>query len=176
MPNAVGYYNFRKIVDLLRQLQTYHLQLQGFGIGDIQQLIYYTEERLKENNTVENLAPYYPLMYVIPEMATTDGRQTVYTFNILVMDILNVKNFDNEIDVWSDTLDILKDVVAQLRYSLDQCYCSWDIDYPVDFTPFSESFDDYVSGWTAKIRLKIPDAIDRCDAPYAEFPPCDNNN
>jgi len=172
----LGSYNFKKIVTLLKQLQEYHEQLQGFGIGDIHQLIYYTEERLKIENTEENLAPYYPLMYVIPELATTDGRQTIYTFNILVMDILNTKNFDVEVDIWSDTLDILKDVVAQLKYSLDACYCTWDLDYPVDFTPFSEKYDDYVSGWTARIRLKIPDAIDRCIAPYAEFPPCDNNS
>ena len=176
MSNAVGYYNFKKVVDLLKKLQTYHQQLQAFGIGDINQLIYYTEERLKIQNTEQNLAPYYPLMYVIPEVASTDGRQTIYTFNILVMDILNVKNFENEVDVWSDTLDILKDVVAQLKYSLDECYCSWDLEYPVDFTPFSESFDDYVSGWTARIRLRIPDAIDRCIAPYDTFPPCIDNN
>ena len=57
----LGSYNFKKIVTLLRQLQEYHLQLQAFGIGDINQLIYYTEERLKIDNTTENLAPYYPL-------------------------------------------------------------------------------------------------------------------
>jgi|694.fasta_scaffold35926_5 hypothetical protein len=172
----LGSYNFKKIITLLRQLQTYHEQLQGFGVGDINQLIYFTEERLKIDNEEQNLPTYYPLMFVIPQLATTDGRQTVYTFDILVMDILNTKNFDIEVDVWSDTLDILKDVVAQLKYSLDSCYCTWDINYPVDFTPFSEKFDDYVSGWTAKIKLVIPDAIDRCIAPYAEFPPCDNNS
>lgn len=172
----LGSYNFKKIATLLKQLSTYHEQIQGYGIGDINQLIYYTEERLKIDNTEQNLGSYYPLMFVIPELATTDGRQTIYTFNILVMDILNTKNFDIEVDVWSDTLDILKDVVAQLKYSLDSCYCTWDIDYPVDFTPFSEKYDDYVSGWTARIKLKIPDAIDRCIAPYADFPPCDNNS
>ena len=177
MANNVGYYNFKKIVDLLRQLQTYHEQLQGWGIGDVNQLIYYTEERLKIDNTEQNYSPYYPLMWVMPEDATTDGRQTVYTFNIMIMDILNTKNFENEIDVWSDTLDILKDVIAQLRYATGmECYCNLDIDYPVQMTPFSESFDDYVSGWSGKIRLKVPDAIDRCDAPYATFPPCDNNS
>lgn len=173
---GVGRYNFKKVVDLLKQLAEYHEQIQSYGIGDINQLIYHTEERLKVENTVQNYAPYYPLMWVIPQGATTDGRQTVYDFDILIMDILNVKNFENEIDVWSDTLDILKDVIAQLRYSLDCCYTNWDIDFPTTMTPFSESFDDYVSGWTAKIKLKIPDAIDRCIAPYAEFPPCDNNS
>jgi hypothetical protein len=175
MANAVGYYNFKKIVDLLRQLQTYHMQLQGFGIGDINQLIYNTEERLKADNTEENYSPYYPLMYVVPQGMETDGRQTTYDFDILVMDILNTKDNGVEVDVWSDTLDILKDVVAQLRYSLDECYENLDIDYPVQMIPFSESFDDYVSGWTAKIRLRVPDAIDRCIAAYETFPPCNNN-
>jgi len=176
MANAVGYYNFKKIVDLLRQLQTYHEQLQGFGIGDITQLIYDTEERLKVDNTQQNYAPYYPLMYVIPQVATTDGRETVYEFDILIMDIQNIKNFENQVDAWSDTLDILKDVISQLKYSLDSCYCTWDIDYPIPMTPFHEAFDDYVDGWTGRIKLRIPDAINRCDAPYAEFPPCDNNS
>jgi hypothetical protein len=175
MSNSVGYYNFKKVVDLLRQLQTYHEQLQSFGIGDITQLNYDIEERLKIDNTEQNYAPYYPLMYVIPNVATTDGRETVYEFDILIMDIQNTKNFDNQVDAWSDTLDILKDVIAQLKYSLDACYCTWDLDYPISMTPFHEAFDDYVDGWTGKIRLRIPDAINRCDAPYAEFPPCDNN-
>lgn len=165
-------YNFKKIVDILKQIQHYHEQLQAFGIGDIPQLIYYTEERLKQNNTDQNLAPYYPLLYVVPESATNDGRVSIYTFNILCMDILNTKNFDNEIDVWSDTLDILKDVVGQLKFTIGGCYCDWNIDYPVDFTPFSEKFDDYVSGWTARIRIRIPDPMDRCIAPFDIIPGC----
>lgn len=175
--NSVGYYNFRKITDLLKQLSTYHEQIQSYGIGDINQLIYLIEERLKIDNTEESLSPYYPLMWVIPQEMTTDGRESVYTFDILMMDILNTKNRDNEIDVWSDTLDILKDVVAQLKYATGmECYCNLDLDYPISMTPFSESFDDYVSGWTAKLRLRVPDAIDRCIAPYSTFPPCDNNS
>jgi hypothetical protein len=177
MANAVGYYNFKKITDLLKQLSTYHEQLQAYGIGDINQLIYYTEERLKISNTEENLAPYYPLMWVIPQEVTTDGRESVYLFDILIMDILNTKTLDIEVDVWSDTLDILKDVIAQLKYATGmECYCNLDLDYPIPMSPFSESFDDYVSGWTGRIKIRVPDAIDRCIAPYAEFPPCDNNS
>jgi hypothetical protein len=174
MGSALGNYNFKKIIDLLKKIQTYHMQLQGFGVGDIHQLIYLTEERLKEDNTEQNYAPYYPLMYVVPQGAKTDGRQTTYEFDILIMDILNTKNWQVETDIWSDTLDILKDIIAQMRYSLDDCYCTWDIDYPVQMTPFSESFDDYVSGWTGRISLRIPDAIDRCIAAFDEFPPCDD--
>jgi hypothetical protein len=43
-------------------------------------------------------------------------------------------------------------------------------------TPFGEAYDDYVNGWAGKIRLRVPDAINRCIAPYSTFPPCDNNS
>jgi hypothetical protein len=174
MSNNTGIYNYKKIADLLKNIGTYHEQIQSFGMGDMKQLMYYVTERLKQPNE-DSLGAYYPLMFVVPQTAKSDGRKMVYSFNILMMDILNVKNYENEIDVWSDTLDILKDVVAQLKYSFDSCYCQWDIDYPVNFTPFSEQYDDYVSGWNAQINLVIPDALDRCIAPFAEFPPCDPN-
>jgi len=176
MANGVGYYNYRKIIDLLRQLGTYHEQIQSWGEGPIEQLIYNTEERLKEENYPRR-APYYPSMWVITDGASTDGRETVYDFNILIMDILNTKEFDNQIDTSSDTLDILKDVIAQLKYATGmECYCNLDIDYPIQMTPFSEAYDDYLEGWAGKIRIRVPDAINRCIAPYAEFPPCDNNS
>lgn len=175
MSNSVGYYNFKKIMDLLRTLADYHEQIQSYGWGGIDQLIYDTEMRLKQDNEGPN-APYYPSMWVIPETARTDGKETTYDFNILIMDIANKKNFDNYMDTYSDTLDILKDVIAQLKYATGmECYCNLDVDYPIEMTPFEEAYDDFVNGWSAKIRLRVPDAINRCIAPYATFPPCDNN-
>lgn len=175
MSNGVGFYNYKKIMDLLRQLADYHEQIQSWGFGDVEQLIYQTEMRLKQENT-GNQAPFYPAMWVITDSAKTDGKETTYEFTIMIMDIQNTKNFDNELDTYSDTLDILKDVIAQLKYATGmECYCNLDIDYPIDMTPFGEAFDDYVNGWSGKIRLRVPDAINRCIAPYAAFPPCDNN-
>jgi hypothetical protein len=171
---GVPHFNYKKILDLLRQLGEYHEQIQSWGQGSIQQLIYDVESRLKEDNT-DHLAPYYPLMWVVTDSVKTDGRESTYEFSILVMDIMNTKNFDNQTDVLSDCLDILKDVVAQLKYSSDECYCQLDLDYPIDMTPFEEQYDDYVAGWTAKIRIRVPDAINRCIAPYSTFPPCDQN-
>lgn len=177
MANAVGYYNYKKIIDLLQQLSTYHEQLQSFGFGSIEQLIYKTETRLKQDNTEKNLAPFYPAMWVITDGVKTDGRETTYDFTILIMDIENLKNFENQLDSLSDTLDILKDVISQLKYATGmECYCNLDIDYPIEMAPFTENYDDYVNGWSGKIRLRVPDAINRCIAPYAEFPPCDNNS
>jgi hypothetical protein len=168
-------YNYKRIIDLLREMQTYHEQLQSFGHGSIEQLIYLTEERLKQDNTEENFAPYYPSMWVVPQEVSKDTGATVYTFDILIMDIQNAKNWDNYLDTMSDTLDILKDIVAMLKYSSERCYCPFDVEVPVKMSPFQESFDDYVNGWTGSIRLIVPDPIDNCITPYATFPPCPEN-
>jgi len=105
MSNGVGYYNFKKIMGLLRTLAEYHEQIQSYGWGGVEQLIYDTEMRLKQNND-GSLAPHYPSMWVIPELAKTDGKETTYEFNILIMDIANTKNYDNYTETISDTLDI----------------------------------------------------------------------
>ena len=170
--NAVGYYNFKNITDLLKTIGEKHLQINSYSIGDLKQVGYYTEQRLKQDNTDDNLGAHFPLVYTVPMGASSDGRRMLYDFNIICMDILNTKNMDNEVDVWNDTLQILKDILSQLKYSLDECYENWDVVYDVNFTPFSERFDEYVSGWNMTIRLNIPDAIDRCDAPFDNFGPC----
>lgn len=172
---ALGTYNFKKITDLLKKLANKHRQINSYSIGDIKKLGYYTEERLKQDNTENNLASYYPLMYVIPNVVISDGRQSTYHFNILIMDILNVKNFDVETDIWSDTLDISKDIFAALKYSLNECYDNWDVQLPVSFTPFSEQYDEYVSGFNLDIKIIIPDAIDFCDAPFDDLGSCIEN-
>lgn len=175
MANAVGYYNFKKIMDLLRTLADYHDQIQSYGWGSIEQLIYNTEMRLKQDNDGRE-APFYPSMWVVPQGAKTDGKETTYEFIVLISDIANIKNFDNYLDTQSDTLDILKDVISQLYLATGmECYCNLDVDFPIDMTPFEEAYDDYVNGWSATIRLRVPDALNRCIAPYSTFPPCDNN-
>jgi len=63
--NAVGHYNFKKVVDLLKEISIAHQQIQSYGIGDMKQLMYYITERLKQPNE-NNLVAYYPLMFVIP--------------------------------------------------------------------------------------------------------------
>lgn len=168
-------YNYKKILDLLQQIQQNHYMIQSFGVGDINQLIYHTTNRMKTDN-VDNLAPVYPLMYVIPEDATNDDRVTTYSFSILVMDIENTKNFDNQIDIWSDTLDILKDIVALLRKSCNDCYKDWDVVTPVTYSPFTEQYDDYLNGWSMKLQIQVQDPIDNCNAPFSAFNPCQQND
>jgi len=170
--------NFKKVIQDIQELITRHKQVKGFGIGDIKQLSYYiTQNKLAdgsiEENTIEQgKSPRFPLVYVIPQPYTRDRRTITYTFNILVCDILS-RDFSNEVDVWSDTLQIAEDIVAQFGYSVEisqgNYYDRYEIETPITITPFSESYDDYVNGWNLSLSLLVDEPINRCEAAFETF-------
>ena len=157
--------NFRKIYEDLKTITKNHKFINSFGFGDIKQLTYLTQVRNNEDNP--NNSPkstVYPLMFVIPQTAQTDTRTMDYTFNILVMDIIN-DDYSNEIDVWSDTLQSARDIAAHFKYSSEYRE-DYNIEPNFSFQPFSERFDDYVSGWNLTLTIVTEDPLDDCIAPF----------
>ena len=164
--------NFKNIVHDLKEIADKHKQINSFGAGTIEQLIYLTGEiDGKPNDT--NAAPIYPLMFVIPNPVTRDEQFITYSLNIVICDVTNVKNYDINLDVYSDTLQMAEDVLAQFKYSVtsaDGNYESkYDINLPTTLNPFSESFDDRLTGWTVGVDILVESPLNRCIAPYKPF-------
>ena len=113
----MNYTNIKKIIDDLKLIADKHKQINSFGIGSIENLIYLTQEKEGLENE-QNEAPIYPLMYVIPEPHTVNENFLQYSYTILIMDIMNVKNYDTQVDLWSETFQMAQDVIAQYKYSV----------------------------------------------------------
>jgi len=167
------YYNLKNIIDDFKLLVEKHKQLNSFGVGDIRDLIALTQEIDGEDNTEKNEAPLYPLLYVIPQIANRDGGQITYNFNVLICDIDNVKNKNIQVDLWSDTLEIAEDVVAQFSYSVNQqegnYYDKYDVVLPVNITPFNEQYEDKLFGWNIALQIVVDKPLNRCIAPFKDF-------
>lgn len=167
------YYNLKNIIDDFEKLVDKHKQLNSFGVGDIRDLIALTQMKDGEDNTEKNEAPLYPLLYVIPQIANRDGGQITYNFNVLVCDIDNVKNKNIQVDLWSDTLEIAEDVVAQFAYSVNDeqgnYYGKYDIVLPVNITPFNEAYEDRLFGWNIALQVVVDKPLNRCIAPFNNF-------
>ena len=174
------YYNFKNIVDDFKLLQSKHLQLNSFGIGDIKDLIFLTQQKTDEDyvgkvatDNTKNNAPEYPLLYIVPQPATRYDGYITYTFNVIVCDIDNTKNKDIQVDLWSDTLEIAEDILAQFKYSVIASqgdYASkYDITLPTTISPFSESYEDLLVGWNLQLRVLVDKPLNRCIAPYSDF-------
>lgn len=162
--------NWKTIVNDFNTLQVKHKQLNSFGVGDIKQLIYLTQNRDKVEN-VDNNAPIYPLMYVLPGSVSQDEQYTTYNFNILICDIMNVKNYDIQNELLSDTLEICQDILAQFKYSVnalqgDYYTDKYDITLPTNISPFMEAYDDILVGWNLPISIQVQTPLNRCIAPF----------
>jgi len=168
-----NYYNFKNIVDDLQKLVDKHKQIRSFGVGEVRDLIFLMQDVDGTDNTEKNNAPVYPLLYVIPQASTRNEQFITYNFNILVCDIDNTKNKHIVVDLWSDTLEMLEDVLAQFKYSVNQSegdyYDKYDINLPTNITPFSEQYADLVVGWNMLLQVVVDKPLNRCIAPFNNF-------
>lgn len=174
--------NFKTIADDLRRLADHHKQINSFGLGEIDQLSYWTESRDKQDNVTFS-SPIYPLMYVVPsqcvnEINSPGSSFMIWELNILIMDLVE-RDLSNQIDILSDTKQMLDDVIAQYRLSVESTYGCYNqkywLDESVTCNPFMEQYDDLTCGWNGIIRIKTMMPLDRCSAafkPFEDLPPC----
>jgi hypothetical protein len=168
--------NFKTFHDDFRNLADHHKQINSFGFGSLEDLSYWTESRLKEPNpTFES--PFFPLLYVVPSDATQHIEQngssyTTYEFNCLVMDIID-RDLANQVDVLSDTNQILDDIISQFRLSVTDslgCFNSkYYLDESIECIPFLEKYSDLCGGWNGVLRIMVMTPLDRCAAAFESF-------
>ena len=160
--------NFKTFTDDFRVLADYHKQIQSFGVGKLDEFTYWNEMRLKEYNEHFN-SPYYPYLFVIPGDVVNKFGFMEYTFKIIISDIIQ-RDLSNQIDVLSDTNQILDDIVGQFRLSVTESLGNFNELYYLDDTivamPFLEKYDDLLGGWAADLTIKVMTPLDRCDAAF----------
>jgi len=165
----MNYTNFSSIINDLKKIEFYHKQTNSFGVGDIKQLTYLIQQRDKKENT-EDRPPIYPLMYVIPRQVQNYENYVQYSLNVLICDIMNANNYDIEVDLWSSTLAIAQDILAQYKYSVNAQQGDYENKYdlilPASITPFSEAYDDYLVGWNLDLNILVDMPLNRCLAPF----------
>jgi hypothetical protein len=136
-----------QIADQFSRIATAHKDINSYGFGDMWEISLSGDVK-------------YPQLFVVPQPATFGERQIDFSFNVLVMDRVN-KGERGETDALSDTNQILGDVLALL----DHPDYEWTLQKNISSTPFTESFDDELTGWNATIILSVPFSYNRCAVP-----------
>jgi hypothetical protein len=139
--------SLNQLIGKLQTIATNHQQINSFFFGDIADLG--TEKPMQ-----------YPVLFA--DVAPSNFTYKVIGLNlqIMVMDIVK-KDLSNENDVISDTLQIIEDVIIELR-NPSEVFLIQD---SINLTPFSDSQGDEVSGWTANITINIPSTYNSCAVP-----------
>lgn len=142
-------FSLNQVVEKLETIQQNHKILKGFKFCDVSDL--------EAENSLR-----YPLLWcdVLPSAFST--KVVTLNLQISVLDIVK-KDLSNEKDVLSDTLQILSDVVIELRDpSLGGDFI---IEDTLNATPIKDSYQDEVAGWNCQIALQIANPYNRCEVP-----------
>ena len=167
---------YNNVIDTLKQLGIEHDQITTTTTGDIYDI----------DLSVNTL---FPLFHINPVSVTTSASELTYNFQLFVMDAVSQKdnwteanlqsanNLSNEQEVLSSCLQICVDIIGIMRHSKWQAAGGLDIDDVVYFTdgefslePFTERFDNLLTGWVFSIGIVVQNDFQTCTIPMANNP------
>ena len=149
---------FNQIYDVFRYIAENHVFINSFSfVTELHEIAASTDT-------------LYPALIVMPEGATTESNLLHYKFNIIVADLVH-KDESNENEVLSDTLQTLLDIKAWLTNN--QCN-GFTLKKESTITPFTERWDDEVSGHVGNFELEIWNTDSLCALPG--LVPCSGSN
>lgn len=144
---------YNQIVNRIEELCDRHLQIHTFFCG-------------KEWNFQAGTENIYPAVVLFPLPSVINRGQIVITFSMFVVDILN-KDRTNLNEIHSDTLQIITDLIAELKDDEDT-YGFWLDDENVVIEPIEEVLDDVLGGWNCTVGITIKYTGTSCGLPIDE--------
>ena len=155
---------FRNVVGFFETIAEKHLQINSFHSGFMDEV------------DINKLgATDYAILYAEPGNVVINQGVLTYNFTIFVMDMINDEVGDDpnkqrvgRVDGYSETLNILQDVVAEFKHSLTTQ--SWVDDevvlqLPITADPFTARFNNLLTGWSATISVDVNNKNNLCIAP-----------
>ena len=153
--------DYNNTIDTLKKLGQQHYQIKTVTTGDIWEIDL-------EKNTM------FPLMHINPVNAVAGTHQMTLNFQIFVMDLV-FPDQSNEQEVLSDCLSICNDLIATLKNGTS-LYLSgasqgqnpaYFTEGDITIEPFTERFDNSVSGWVFTLPIVIENDYNTCIAPQS---------
>lgn len=146
---------YKEIVDRIEAAVNDHGMLADFGYGQLSDI-----KVLDDDGDGAN----YPYAFLTPAGVTRQNQATTYGFSLIMMEMALTPR--DILKVQSDCIQYLNDVIAVLRF--DSSF-SGDLLLNNSIQVFRERFQDEVAGATATFQIQVPDPINLCDAPIAEW-------
>jgi hypothetical protein len=142
-----------QINTLFSNIASAHKQINDYGYGEPWEI----EEKM--NGNVK-----YPMLWVVPISSTTFEQVKERTFQFLIVDQVK-KGDENQLEVWSDTEQILDDIIKIFKYESD----TYELVNDPQLFPFKEEMTDWVSGHRAELTIRTNFAKNYCDVPAYSF-------
>jgi len=149
-----------QLLVVFRDIATRHKQVHSFKIA-------------QDFNIDAEEALTFPCLVVNPitsELPKTENGYTMYSikFDVQLLDLMN-KDRDNEDDVISDNLTILREIVNEFNthpYYMDS---GIDLIGTISFRTIRGAYDSDVTGWRCEMEMQSPNRLSFCGSPISNL-------
>ena len=150
---------YNNIISVFKDIQQRSYELKTFKVGD---------QWEEDANTVS-----YPMLVINPTGGFMERGDNGYSTFEISMDViicdLVYKGEENETEVVSNTLQMIKDIIVQFNQHPYYNNSRFDIVGDLDFETFTERNDDEVTGWQVLMVLRTPVIDTFCGIPTADI-------
>jgi hypothetical protein len=157
---------FKNIVDDFNDIATNHHLINSFHSGFLDEV---------DINKLDKAD--FPILYIEPGTTTIDKGELTYSFTAFVITPI-LEDLSNRNDVWTNTLLIMQDIIADFRQNLavqpsgddsGKKYSYADgqmvLNMPISTDPFTARFANILTGWSAGFSIQVNNTNDLCNAP-----------
>ena len=157
--DSIRFKSYNNVLDTLKCVGEQHLNIHSVTSGDIWEIDL-------EKNTL------YPLFHINPVNVTVGQNIRSFNFQLFIMDLVEPDE-SNEQEVLSDCLEIMNDIIAiykhgEILYSYDAAAGEeqrYFIDNDFTIEPFTERFDNSVTGWVMSFAITVENELNSCNIP-----------
>lgn len=152
-PQDESFSSYEQIILDWEQFALAHKQVNSFGFGDITQLT---------DDVITKVEPLYPRLYFQPQTASIGQNQMDIKWLVTICDKVD-DDLSNQQDVWSDTLEIAKDLYSKAYLS------DYDVAWDALLTPWFQETQSVLAGWTFVMTIQQKFDFNRCVLPITPF-------
>ena len=157
--DSIRFKSYNNVLDTLKCVGEQHLNIHSVTSGDIWEIDL-------EKNTL------YPLFHINPVNVTVGQNIRSFNFQLFIMDLVEPDE-SNEQEVLSDCLEIMNDIIAiykhgEILYGYDAAHGQeprYFIDNDFTIEPFTERFDNSVTGWVMSFAIIVENELNSCNIP-----------
>ena len=139
-----------------------HMQLQKFYTHSIDQM---DIDKIDVN--------LFPFLYAQVTGMSIDGGVTVFSYEVTVADLVIEETETVVTQVFAETALIMQDVIAAFSLNVNSVAVNlglvpdaYGFTLPISCDAFSARFDNSLSGWSCSFDIRVPNALNLCDALY----------
>jgi len=151
---------YSKLIAALKELALSDIAVKSFRVGPLSDV----EIAMKDEDPKAQNSFKYPYVHLVPVNATMNGRSTIFSFDMIVMDLAK-DEIDLETRVHSSTLEITRDLMSKFNLTTWTEF-RYNIQLPATTTPFVEGYLNSVAGWTTQMNIEAITPLNLCDAPF----------